>query len=424
MPLAGLASGWPIARIFGITIRVHLSWLVIVLLLTTTLASDVLPLSNLAGGGAWWDGLDIAAEMNAYQEARPGLSDEAVAWRFGVTLWPEWQYWVLAVVGALGLFVCVLAHELSHSIVAHGVGIRVEGITLFIFGGVARIRDEARTPGDEFKIAAAGPLMSLAIAGSCGMIYGFFGSVLPPQAASLICFFLVINLVLVVFNLLPGFPLDGGRLLRAAVWKMTGNLERATYVASICGRVFAAILMGIGALQFLVLGSSLGSVWWVVIGLFLWFAAKASYRQVALREAFGGLTVRDAVRTDVVTVPPDLTLDRLVNDYIYTYRVRSFPVVQGETLLGMVSLKDVQAVPRGGWPWRTVADAMQPVRNGNVVHLDDDLLSVMRKMAEYRRDHLAVVDGGCLAGVIAHDDMRSLYQIRSDLGTTRTPARP
>jgi len=419
MSAARLASGWRIARIFGIAIRLHFSWLVIFYLLTTALANDVLPLSNLAGGGPWRDGMEIAEKMSAYQQAYPGLSDEVVARRYGITLWPEWQYWVLGVVGSLGLFVCVLAHELSHSIVALRVGIPVEGITLFVFGGVARIRDEARTPGAEFKVAAAGPLMSLALGGSCWVIYALFRGMLPPQASALVYYFTFINLALVVFNLLPGFPLDGGRLLRAALWKATGNLQGATYIASICGRVFAAILILLGGVMFAWTGSLLGFLWWGVIGLFLWFAAKASYNQVALRETLAGLTVRDAVRTDVVTVPPDLTLDRLVSEYVYPHRVRSFPVVQGETLLGMVSLKDVQAVPRGGWPWRTVADAMQPVRNGNVAHLDDDLVSVMRKMVEHRRDHLAVVDGERLAGIITRDDMQSLFQIRSDLGTAR-----
>lgn len=421
MALEHLASGWPIARIFGITIRVHLSWIIIFLLLTTTLAEDVLPLSNLAGGGAWWDGLDVADDIAAYQHAHPGPSDEAVARRFGIVLWPPWQRWVLAVVGALGLFVCVLAHELSHSVVALSVGIRVEGITLFVFGGVARIRDEARSPGAEFKVAAAGPLMSLALGGSCWVIHYLFGGILPAQAGALIYYFLFINLALVVFNLLPGFPLDGGRLLRAALWRIMGDLRQATFIASICGRILAGLLVFVGAVQFLLLGTSLGSLWWVVIGLFLWFAAKASYRQVALRETFAGLTVRDAVRADVMTVPPDLTLDRLVNDYIYAYRLRGFPVLDGETLVGMVSLSDVQSVPRGGWPWRTVAEAMQPARNGNVVALDEDLISVMRKMMHHRRNQLAVVEAGRFAGVITRDDMQSLFEIRKELRDTRTP---
>ncbi len=424
MALENLASGWPIARIFGITIRVHLSWIIIFLLLTTTLAEDVLPLSNLAGGGAWWDGLDVADEIAVYQHAHPGPSDEAVARRFGIVLWPPWQRWVLAVVGALGLFVCVLAHELSHSVVALSVGIRVEGITLFVFGGVARIRDEARSPGAEFKVAAAGPLMSLALGGSCWVIHYLLGGILPAQAAALIYYFLFINLALVVFNLLPGFPLDGGRLLRAALWKIIGDLRQATFIASICGRILAGLLIVVGAVQFLSLGTILGSLWWVVIGLFLWFAAKASYRQVALREAFAGLTVRDAVRADVMTVPPGLTLDRLVNDYIYAYRLRSFPVLDGETLVGMVSLSDVQTVPRGGWRWRTVAEAMQPARNGNVVALDEDLISVMRKMMQHRRNQLAVVEAGRFAGVITQDDMQSLFEIRKELRDTRIPPHP
>lgn len=298
MAARGLASGWPIARIFGIMISVHPTWIVVFALLTFSLAGEILPLSNLADGGSWWSGFRVSDEVEAYARANPGMTERVAASHFGIDLWPEWHYWVLGVIGALGLFVCVLAHELAHSVVALGVGIRVEGITLFIFGGVARIRDEVRTAGAEFRVAAAGPLMSVAIGACCGAIYALAGPSLPAQARALLFYFMFINLALVVFNMVPGFPLDGGRLLRATLWKITGDLGRATFVASWFGRGFAALLMGVAVLEFTWGGFSLGAVWWAVIGLFLWHAAKGGYQQVALREAFAGLTVRDAVRLE------------------------------------------------------------------------------------------------------------------------------
>ncbi|HUU10269.1 MAG TPA: site-2 protease family protein [Phycisphaerae bacterium] len=421
MAARGLASGWPIARIFGIMISVHPTWIVVFALLTFSLAGEILPLSNLADGGSWWSGFRVSDEVEAYARANPGMTERVAASHFGIDLWPEWHYWVLGVIGALGLFVCVLAHELAHSVVALGVGIRVEGITLFIFGGVARIRDEVRTAGAEFRVAAAGPLMSVAIGASCGAIYALAGPSLPAQARALLFYFMFINLALVVFNMVPGFPLDGGRLLRATLWKITGDLGRATFVASWFGRGFAALLMGVAVLEFTWGGFSLGAVWWAVIGLFLWHAAKGGYQQVALREAFAGLTVRDAVRLDVVTVPADLTLERLVTDYFYRYRQAGFPVVDGEALGGMITLKDVQAVPRVGWPYQRVASVMRPLGNGEVAHLDDDLAAAFRLMMQQGREEMAVVENGRLAGILTRDDMLRLVQIRRDLGA-RAPA--
>ncbi len=417
MAKQALASGLPVARIFGITVRVHVTWLIIVALLTYSLAVVVLPLSSLAEGGWWGKGAEIEARMERYAQDHPGMPEEAIDKRFGVQRWPWWQYWVLGFIGALGLFVCVLAHELSHSLVAKDAGIPVEGITLFIFGGMARIGGEARTPDIEFKVAAAGPLMSLAIGVACGILYLVGRGFLPPQARALLFYFAFINLLLMTFNLVPGFPLDGGRLLRAVLWKVLGNFRQATRVASWCGRGVAAGLIGLGAMS-LLFGGMLGGFWLVVIGMFLWHAAKGSYEQVRLREALKGLTARDVLSEDATAVGPDLTLDRLVPEYFYKYRRQSFPVVSdGGQVQGSVRLGAVRSLPKSQWDVRTVREAMQPVDEATTTRPDEDLGDVFRKLTQADGAYLPVVaDDGSLAGVVTRHDLMNLLQIRTELG--------
>jgi Zn-dependent protease/predicted transcriptional regulator len=413
MANGGLGSGWPIARIFGITIRLHVSWLVIFALLTFSLGTQIIPLSNLADGGSWWEGAVI---LERAHEAYPWMSIDQVFRYNHVEQWSATQVWVLAVIGTLGLFVCVVAHELSHSIVAHGAGIHVEGITLFVFGGVSRLKEEAHTPGVEFRVAIAGPLMSLVLAGACaGMYYGLAGW-LPGQAQTLLYYFFFINMALLVFNLLPGFPLDGGRVLRAILWAALRDVRKATAIASACGKALAGLLIFIGSTQFFFRGFDLGALWWIVIGLFLWSAAGAGYRQLALHDALAGMTVKDVIQKDAVSAPPDVSLDRLVDEYFYQYRFHSFPVLEGDRLVGTISLRDVQDVPRADWPLRTVRDAMHEIRAGAVVHPQEDLESVFRKMVEEGRGHLPVVDDGRLVGIVTRHDMLTLLQLRTNLG--------
>ena len=420
MSRSSLASGLKIARFFGITIRVHWSWLVIFFLMVFSLATYLLPAGDAAGGGPWWKGDKDLARVDRFSQAHPRATRDEVARAVGLDLWPEWQYWVLAAVGTLALFVCVLAHELAHSLVAKSNGIAVEGITLFIFGGVARLAEEARGPGVEFKVAAAGPLMSLAIGAACGIIYLAMGRSLPEQAQVLLFYFAFINVMLVAFNLLPGFPLDGGRLLRAILWKVTGSVRRATAVTSGTGKFLGTtlIVLGIyfiwdywrqtGQLTF-------GPLWFIFIGLFLRSAAEAGYQQVALREAFTGLKVRDILQSGIIAVAPDLTLEQLVDEYFYRYRYRSFPVLEGERLAGMIGLKDVQSVSRALWPEVRVRDAMHRVQEANLVHPDDDLLNVFRKMTSEDKGHLPVADGGRLVGIVTRHDIMNLIQIKTDL---------
>ena len=417
MAVRSLASGWKIARIFDITIRVHVTWLIIVALLTYSLAVALLPLSNLAEGRWWGKGLELERRIQDYSRSHPGVPEAAVYERFGVEPWPQWHYWVLGLIGALGLFVCVLAHELSHSLVARAEGIPVEGITLFIFGGMARIGGEARTPDSEFKVAAAGPLMSLAIGLSCGLLYWMVGSFLAPQARALLFYFMFVNVLLMVFNLVPGFPLDGGRLLRAILWKILDNFRRATFVASICGRVVAGGMILVALLVALGNGDLLGGAWLGIIGLFLWHAAKASYRQVELREALAGLTARDAVRPEPVTVAPDLTLDELVQAYFWRHRQHNFPVTDaGGRALGRVGLSEVRSVPRAEWTTRPVRDVMRRINRTETVSLDEDMWSVFQKTMQVDGAALPVVDDdGRLTGVVTQADVMNLLRIRTEL---------
>jgi len=419
---SGGLSGLPIARVFGITIRIHASWLLIFFLLTYSLASEILPQASMVQGGPWWRGVELYDQVLAEQlHSRLPMTFQQAAESLGIAAWPRWQYWLLGAIGSLGLFVCVVAHEVAHSVVAKGAGIAVEGITLFLFGGVSQLKDEAETPGVEFRVAAAGPLMSLALGLACGGLYWGFSDFLVPQARAIIFYFAIINLMLVAFNILPGFPLDGGRLLRALLWKRYGDLARATRAACWWGRAIGGffVVMGLAEfwLEFTVMRTlTLGPLWLVVIGLFLRYAARASYQQVAVRDTFAGLTLRDVLQREVVTVDPDLTLDRLVDEYFYTYKFRSFPVLEAGRLAGVVSLKDLQAVPRIEWPGRRVREAMHQVRQENLVHPADDLASVFRKMAEEDKGHLPVVEEERLVGIVTRHDIMTLIQLKTDLG--------
>ncbi len=405
----GFSSGWKIATIFGLTIRIHPSWLLIFFLLWFSLATYILPMSDISGTGYWWEG---HARIQEYHKNHPDASDTQVL--EALMTWPQWHYWVLAFVGTIGLFVCVLAHEMSHSLVARAGGIPVEGITLFIFGGVSSLKEEANDPNTELKVALAGPLVSLLIGGGCFAAF-FLVPGLSAQAAALVLYFAVINTLLAAFNMLPGFPLDGGRVLRAILWKMSGSLRDATAKAARAGRGLGTgmIVVGVGLA---IVQWTFGPLWLAFIGLFLRYAAQSAYQQMAIREALQGLKVQDVLKEEVVTVEPDLTIADLVDNYFYKHRFRSFPVLTDGEFVGMISLKDVQGVPRAQWDNTPVRDVMHQVAEENRVHRDDDLISVFRKMMSEEKGHLPVVDGDRLSGIVTRHDIMSLLQIRTDLG--------
>ncbi len=372
-----------IGSIRGIDIRIDYSWFVIVFLILWTLTKGLFP-SSL-----------------------PGLSEPT--------------YLVMGLVGTALFFLSLLGHELSHSFVARAKGIEVAGITLFIFGGMAHTKAEATTPGDEFQIAGVGPLSSFVIALLFASVVWVGRPLGWSPAVLLVASYLAyINRLLALFNLLPGFPLDGGRIFRSIVWKATGSLERATRWASWTGQAIAWVLIALGVYAMWQERSFLAGVWYVFIGWFLRNAAVSSYRQSRLQAVLEHGRAGDVMARDPETVPPDLTLQRLADDYFMRSRYGGFPVVQSGRALGLITLAQLKEVPRESWPRRTVADTMVPLSDSMVVGPDDSMRDALRAIQATAARRALVLRDGALVGVIAPADLSEwLERIRSIGGAQR-----
>lgn len=315
-------------------------------------------------------------------------------------------YLLMGAAGTFLFFASLLGHELAHSFVARSRGVPVEGITLFIFGGMARTKSEAESPGDEFVIAVVGPLASLAFAAFFQAVVAFTpgegaGAMVVVVAHQLA----IVNLALALFNLLPGFPLDGGRLLRAAVWKATGSLRRATLAASTAGRGLGFAIMGLGVLG-IVLGNALiGGLWLIFIGWFLGNAASASYQHLLLTEVLRGVTARDAMSRQPEAVDPDVTVEQLVHDYFLRRPYNAFPVTRGGTLVGLVTLSQVKPVDRDTWPVTRVAEVMTPLEETVVVSPETPMTEVIQRIGESSSHRVMVAQDGRLEGIISSHDV-------------------
>lgn len=371
-------GGFRLGSVFGFEIRIDYSWFIVFFLILWSFTVGVFPLQY------------------------PGL--------------PAAVYAAMGVAGTLLFFASVLAHELSHSLVARTKGIPVEGITLFIFGGVARTRMEFEDPGDELQVAGVGPLSSLVIAGVFGAV-GWLGaaagwSVAVTGVARYLAF---LNLILALFNLLPGFPLDGGRLFRALVWKYTGDLTRATRVASNVGKGIGYLLMGLGVLQ-LFAGNLLGGMWIVFIGWFMRGAAEMGYTQQVLRDTLQGVRAREAMTPHPATVPPEMTLRELVEDHFLRGRHNAYPVLEGERPVGIVTLQQVKEVPREEWPHRTVRETMAAVDEDRVVRPEEDMTRVLERMEGSDARRVLVVRDGRLEGIITPRDVAGWLERARMLG--------
>jgi Zn-dependent protease/CBS domain-containing protein len=328
------------------------------------------------------------------------------------------QYVALGVITAFFFFASVLVHELSHSVVAVLNGIPVRRITLFLFGGVAEISKEPPDPGTELRVALAGPATSAVLAAL------FWTAVLvmsarPGRPASQLAFLYLAlaNTFLLVFNLLPGLPLDGGRILRAIVWRATGNLTRATYVASVAGKALAALLILGGLFAILSRNYIIPGLWLIFIALFLRQAADTSYKQLLARKSLGDALVGNAMTPRVVTVPPTIALSELVDTYFLHHPFICYPVVDGERPVGLVTVKDVKHVPRAKWESTTVADTMTPLDEQTVLSPGDTVSTAVMKMGDSGLGRLPVIDGGRLVGILTRRDIMNYIRIRSDLST-------
>lgn len=369
-----MGSSWQIASIRGIPIRLHWSLLLVFSLLTVSLATAYLP------------------------GTEPDLGTGAA--------------WGLAIVSSVLFFVSLLLHELGHSFVALRAGMPVDNITLFIFGGVASIRDEAKSAETELRIAAAGPLVSLALAALFGLIWLV---VRGNDALAAAAFWLaVINLVLALFNLLPGFPLDGGRVLRALVWQFTGSQQRATQVALISGQLVAFGLMGFGALMALS-GNFANGAWLIFIGWFLQNAAASEAHGSTMRHALEGVTVRQAMGEREPEVPTRMKLRQLVEEYILARGERYFLVADDGVPRGIVTLKDVTESDRERWDWTSVADVMKPWGSLTRVSPETPLLDAMKLMDEKQVAQLPVVEGDRPIGLITREEVIHFTRLRLEL---------
>src|SRR3989440_3823914 len=310
-----------IFRIAGIDIYINVSWVIILVFLTYALATGEFP--------AFF----------------PGYSSST--------------YYLLGFISALLLFVSVLLHELAHSLVARARGLAVNSIVLFIFGGVSNIEQEPQTPGVEFSMAFVGPLTSLVIGALCyGLLFLVRGthSLIEP----ILWYLAVANILLGIFNLIPGFPLDGGRVLRSIVWKISGSLRTATRVASIVGQLIAYLFILWGIWHFFA-GNVLGGIWIGFIGWFLLTAAQSANSQVMLQSLFRGVTVGRVMNTTPVTVPANISLQKLVYEYFLPQGLRFALVMQADQLAGLITLSDIRHFPQEQWSQVPVGHAMIPL---------------------------------------------------------------
>ncbi len=360
--------------VFGFKIRLDLSWFVIAALITWSLARQAFP------------------------HLVPGLGTAT--------------YWVMGVAGAVGLFVSVVAHEVSHAMVARRFDMEMRGITLFIFGGVAEMSDEPPSPKAEFWMAIAGPIMSFVVAGICAVV-GLAG--LPTAVAGVVGYLALINVILGVFNLIPAFPLDGGRVLRSILWQTKGDLKRATRITFMIGSGFGFALIGFGVLRVLVWGDLIGGVWMFLIGLFLRNAAQMSYQQLLLRRVLEGEPVSRFMQGDPVTVPRAISVEQLVEEYVYKYHFKMFPVVDGERLVGCVTTRQIKELPREEWDRTSVGALASGCSQDNTVPPGADAMEALATMNRNQASRLMVVEGDRLLGVLTLKDLLQFFSLKIEL---------
>ena len=365
-------------KLLGFEVRIDWSWIIIALLIAWSLSKGVFPsyYKNLSAPTYWWMGI----------------------------------------IGALGLFLSIIAHEFSHSLVARRYGLPMKGITLFIFGGVAEMEEEPQSARVEFMMAIAGPLSSIVIA---LVFYGVYslgkqGGLAEP-VNGVIGYLAMINAILAGFNLLPAFPLDGGRVLRSILWGVKKNLRWATYISSRIGSGFGIFLIILGVIQ-VFRGNFIGGMWWFLIGMFLQGAAKASYQQLVTRKALEGEPIRRFMKTDPVTVSPSVSLEQLVEDYVYKYHFKMFPVVEdSDRLLGCVTTKQVKDIPREDWNRKTVGEVASQCSPENTIEPQADAMKAVSIMNRTGNSRLMVVEGGHLVGIIALKDLLELLSLKVEL---------
>ena len=357
-------SSVELGRIAGIRVGVNWSWLVVFALIVWSLKSAVFPAQN--------DGLS------------------------------ESTYLAMAIAAAVLFFVSLLLHELGHAFQARHEGMEIEGITLWLFGGVAKFRGMFESAGAEFRIAIAGPLVSLVLGVAFTLAAAFVD--LPTAIDGVAAWLGYINLSLLVFNLLPALPLDGGRVLRSALWAARGDFGVATRVSAAIGRGFGFLFIA-GGIAMLIFLNAFSGAWLAFTGWFLLGAASAEARYLAVRDALGGLRVRDLMVRDPATVPPDMSLGDFMDRVVWTRRYTTYPVVDDGRPLGLLPFRRVAEVARSEWDSRRVRDCMLPLEETPVLDEDDEAVDALMELGERPVGRALVLDGDRLAGFLSVTDL-------------------
>ena len=364
-------------KVFGIEIRLDYSWFIIFALF------------------AYYFG------FNYFPAVLPDVSGGIIA--------------IVTIITVILFFSSVLVHEMSHSLVARSKGTPVKRITLFLFGGMAQIEKEPETPMSEFVMAIAGPAASFVLAIIFGIIWlltGQYEIIREPFR-----YLTIINIILGIFNMLPGFPLDGGRVLRSIIWKVTDNLRRATYIASTTGRVIGFLIIAVGIFFFFT-GNFLNGVWFAFIGWFLQSSAHMGYRQLVFETTIKGIKVRDVMNDDMVIVEKNIDLQELIDEYFMRYRFGRFPVVEdfrSEKFIGIISLHDIKSIERKRWPEVRVGDIVKAVTENEKVNMSMEISDAIKKMGRSDLGHLVIMSGNKIKGIITKSDVMRFIKLRSEL---------
>jgi Zn-dependent protease len=345
-----------------------------------------------------------------------------IAWSLAVGYMPHQYpglgaltYWAIGIASAMILFASILVHEVSHSYVAKKNGLPIARITLFFFGGVSEMTEEPQDPGLEVRMAAAGPLMSFLIAGIMGVAWYVGGIVNAPiPIIATLGYAALINGILGAFNLVPAFPLDGGRVFRGSIWKRTKSLISATRTATRVSETISLLMM-FGGFVLILFGDFVDGIWIIVLAWFIKSGAETSLKQTLVGEALTGVSVADIMTKNVLAVPPEITVHQLVSDYFLVHHHGGYPVVKDGQILGLVTLQCVRNVPKENRDYTTVQQAMIPCERAVVVKPSTNALDAMQSMAKNKVGRVLVVDEGRLVGIATREDVVKTIQTRQDL---------
>ena len=368
-----------LGSIYGIKIEINGSWLVVFALITYSLATNYFPQN--------------------YPEWTPALM-----WSFGCLI-------------AVMLLVSILLHELCHSLVSKRLGINVKRITLFIFGGMAEIEKEPDSPAKEFKIALAGPAMSLLL------FFSFWLSAIlstllgiPEYIIVFFSYIAGINLTLAIFNLIPAFPMDGGRVLRALIWQITHNLQKATKITTGIGRMFGYLLSFIGVL-YIIYGAFLNGIWLIFIGFFISQSAKSSYQSVMITDLLGKTSVRKFMTEEVVSVDEQLSIQDLVELYFLKYKFVIFPVRRQDEIVGIINITSIQNLSQDSWKSTTVKEVMLPLTDDMIALPEETVADVLNKLFGNEAGRVLVMEQNRLIGIVTRTDVLNYLRIHSQLNS-------